>query len=175
VAERGIADAEVVDGELHAERFEVAKLLGRWNVAPAALELEIAENTILTNLTRARDVLERLDALGVRLAIDDFGTGHSSLAHLARLPIDVLKIDRSFVHNMAADSGDAVIVRSIIDLAHNLGLEVIAEGVETEQAAQTLEGLGCDILQGFLLARPAPAEEGAHLVAGPPRPRRRAA
>jgi len=167
VAGRDLLDLQFPD--------EVAKLLGRWNVAPAALELEIAENTILTNLTRARDVLERLDALGVRLAIDDFGTGHSSLAHLARLPIDVLKIDRSFVHNMAADSGDAVIVRSIIDLAHNLGLEVIAEGVETEQAAQTLEGLGCDILQGFLLARPAPAEEVAHLVAGPPRPRRRAA
>jgi EAL domain-containing protein (putative c-di-GMP-specific phosphodiesterase class I) len=144
----------------------VATLLRRWNVAPAALELEIAENTILTNLSRAREVLERLDDLGVRLAIDDFGTGHSSLAHLARLPIDVLKIDRSFVVTMGVQQNDAVIVRSIIDLAHNLGLEVVAEGVETEDAAGALEALGCDMLQGFLIARPMPADELRRILPG---------
>jgi diguanylate cyclase (GGDEF)-like protein len=144
----------------------VATLLQRWNVAPAALELEIAENTILTNLSRAREVLERLDDLGVRLAIDDFGTGHSSLAHLARVPIDVLKIDRSFVVTMGVQQNDAVIVRSIIDLAHNLGLEVVAEGVETEDAAGALEALGCDMLQGFLIARPMPADELGRILPG---------
>jgi diguanylate cyclase (GGDEF)-like protein/PAS domain S-box-containing protein len=153
---------------------QVAALLTKWDVTPAALELEITENTILTNATRARDVLDRLSALGVRLAIDDFGKGHSSLEHLARLPIDVLKIDRSFVMHMAVDS-NAVIVRSTIDLAHNLGLEVIAEGVETEAAAAHLAALGCDTLQGFLLSRPVPAERLAGLIPAPAKPRRRAA
>jgi EAL domain-containing protein (putative c-di-GMP-specific phosphodiesterase class I) len=111
-------------------------------------------------------VLERLDDLGVRLAIDDFGTGHSSLAHLARVPIDVLKIDRSFVVTMGVQQNDAVIVRSIIDLAHNLGLEVVAEGVETEDAAGALEALGCDMLQGFLIARPMPADELGRILPG---------
>ena len=143
---------------------QVAALLTKWDVTPAALELEITENTILTNATRARDVLDRLSELGVRLAIDDFGKGHSSLEHLARLPIDVLKIDRSFVMHMAVAS-NAVIVRSTIDLAHNLGLEVVAEGVETEAAAAHLAALGCDTLQGFLLSRPVPAARLAGLIA----------
>jgi diguanylate cyclase (GGDEF)-like protein/PAS domain S-box-containing protein len=143
---------------------QVAALLGKWEVAPAGLELEITENTILTNAKRARDVLDRLSVLGVRLAIDDFGKGHSSLEHLARLPIDVLKIDRSFVMHMAVAT-NAVIVRSTIDLAHNLGLEVVAEGVETEQAAAHLAALGCDTLQGFLLSRPVPAARLAGLIA----------
>jgi diguanylate cyclase (GGDEF)-like protein/PAS domain S-box-containing protein len=153
---------------------QVAALLTKWDVTPTALELEITENTILTNATRARDVLDRLSALGVRLAIDDFGKGHSSLEHLARLPIDVLKIDRSFVMHMAVDS-NAVIVRSTIDLAHNLGLEVVAEGVETEAAAAHLAALGCDKLQGFLLSRPVPADQLAGLLPAPAKPRRRAA
>jgi diguanylate cyclase (GGDEF)-like protein len=153
---------------------QVRALLTKWDVTPAALELEITENTILTNATRARDVLDRLSELGVRLAIDDFGTGHSSLEHLARLPIDVLKIDRSFVMHMDVNS-NAVIVRSTIDLAHNLGLEVVAEGVETEAAAAHLAALGCDTLQGFLLGRPVPAERLAGLIPVPGKPRRRAA
>ena len=143
---------------------QVAGLLGKWQVAPAGLALEITENTILTNATRARDVLDRLSVLGVQLAIDDFGKGHSSLEHLARLPIDVLKIDRSFVMHMTVAT-NAVIVRSTIDLAHNLGLEVVAEGVETEAAAAHLAALGCDTLQGFLLSRPVPAERLAGLIA----------
>jgi EAL domain-containing protein (putative c-di-GMP-specific phosphodiesterase class I) len=106
------------------------------------------------SLRRARDVLARLNKLGVRLAIDDFGSGHSSLGYLRQLPISVLKIDRSFVQKMVEDSSDAALVRSAIDLGHNLGLEVVAEGVETEEAKRHLESLGCDTLQGYHLGRP---------------------
>jgi diguanylate cyclase (GGDEF)-like protein/PAS domain S-box-containing protein len=153
---------------------QVAALLAKWDVPPVALELEITENTIVTNGTRAQDVLDRLSELGVRIAIDDFGKGHSSLEHLARLPIDVLKIDRTFVMHMA-QATNAVIVRSTIDLAHNLGLEVVAEGVETEEAALQLAALGCDTLQGFLLSRPVPADRIAGVIPAPRKPTRKAA
>ncbi len=101
----------------------------------------------------------RLSDLGVSLAIDDFGAGYSSLGYLKRLPVDVLKIDRSFVMSMSTDENDAVIVRSTIDLGHNLGLRVVAEGVEDETAMRTLEELDCDIAQGYFLGRPTPAAE----------------
>ncbi|HEX7301033.1 MAG TPA: EAL domain-containing protein [Solirubrobacteraceae bacterium] len=135
---------------------EVAGLLAKWRVPPSALELEITETTILTDPPRTRAVLARLREIGLRLAIDDFGSGHSSLSYLKRLSIDVLKIDRSFVMNMADDADDAVIVRSMIDLGHNLGLEVVAEGVESEAGRQRLVALGCDLLQGYHLGRPEP-------------------
>ena len=96
--------------------------------------------------------------MGVRLAIDDYGTGYSSLSYLRRLPVDELKIDKSFVINMEASSDDAVIVRSTIDLCRNLGRAVVAEGVETEDAFAQLQALGCDEAQGFLMSRPLPAE-----------------
>ena len=108
---------------------------------------------------RAISVLERLRALGVRLSLDDFGTGHSSLAYLKRLPLDEVKIDRSFVIGMAENSNDAAIVRSTIDLARNLGLEVVAEGVETEAILRDLGALSCDVAQGFFLSRPLPADQ----------------
>jgi EAL domain-containing protein (putative c-di-GMP-specific phosphodiesterase class I) len=133
---------------------EVQKLLAKWRIKPAQLELEITESTIMTDPPRARDVLARLSGLGVRLAIDDFGSGHSSLGYLRKLPINVLKIDRSFIQKMVEDSSDAALVRSAIDLGHNLGLEVVAEGVETEEAKRRLETLGCDTLQGYHLGRP---------------------
>ncbi|HEX6678743.1 MAG TPA: EAL domain-containing protein [Actinomycetes bacterium] len=136
---------------------EVAELLARWAVEPALLELEITETTIMTDLPRTRSILARLRELGVRLAIDDFGSGHSSLGYLKRLPIDVLKIDQSFVKHMGEDPGDAAIVRSAIDVGHSLGLEVVAEGVENEQAKRRLEELGCDSFQGYYLGRPQPA------------------
>jgi diguanylate cyclase (GGDEF)-like protein len=145
---------------------EVAELLERWGVEPSRLELEITENTVLTDPIRARQVLQRLSDLGVRLAIDDFGSGNSSLGYLKRLPVDVLKIDKSFVLNMLESDDDAVIVRSTIDLGHNLGLEVIAEGVETETVRGRLEGLGCDVAQGFYLSRPAPPSALEALLAG---------
>jgi diguanylate cyclase (GGDEF)-like protein len=138
---------------------EVAATLERFGVPADRLELEITENTILTDPVRARAVLARLSELGVTLAIDDFGAGYSSLGYLKRLPVDVLKIDRSFVMNMSSDENDAVIVRSTIDLGHNLGLRVVAEGVEDELAMQTLGKLDCDIAQGYYLGRPAPADD----------------
>jgi diguanylate cyclase (GGDEF)-like protein/PAS domain S-box-containing protein len=137
---------------------EVAEAIARAGTAPEALELEITESTIMTDAARARSVLVQLSELGVRLAIDDFGSGHSSLGYLKRLPIDVLKIDRSFVMNMADGSDDAVIVRSTIDLGHNLGLEVVAEGVESQEALAQLMELGCDTVQGYFLGRPQPTD-----------------
>ena len=136
---------------------EVADTLQRLGVPADRLELEITENTILTDPQRARSVLARLSELGVSLAIDDFGAGYSSLGYLKRLPVDVLKIDRSFVMNMSSDENDAVIVRSTIDLGHNLGLRVVAEGVEDETAMRTLGELNCDTAQGYYLGRPVPA------------------
>ena len=105
------------------------------------------------------DVLGRLHELGVGLAIDDFGTGYSSMAYLKALPVDELKVDRSFVGHMASSPSDAVIVRSTIDLGHNLGLRVVAEGVETPATWETLRHLGCDTAQGYLLGKPMPAAE----------------
>jgi diguanylate cyclase (GGDEF)-like protein len=133
---------------------EVAETLAKWRVDPRLLELEITEDTILAEPVRARAVLTRLSELGIRIAIDDFGSGHSSLGYLKRLPIDVLKIDKSFVLNMDADEDDAVIVHSTIELGHNLGLAVVAEGIETESAWRRLVALGCDVGQGFYLSRP---------------------
>jgi diguanylate cyclase (GGDEF)-like protein len=147
---------------------EVEELLTRWDVDPARLELEIPENTVLTDPMRARHVLVSLSALGVRLAIDDFGTGNSSLGYLKRLPVDVLKIDKSFVLQMLESPDDAVIVRSTIDLGHNLGLEVIAEGVETDEVRARLQQLGCDVAQGCYLSRPVPAEQIAALLTSTP-------
>jgi diguanylate cyclase (GGDEF)-like protein len=137
----------------------VGELLTRWEVPPSLLELEITESTILADPIRAMHVLSRLSGMGVRLAIDDFGTGYSSLAYLKRLPVDELKIDKSFVQGMEEDENDAVIVRSTIDLGRNLGLRVVAEGVETAEAWRRLAALGCDIAQGYYLSRPVPAGE----------------
>jgi len=138
---------------------DVARLLNRWNLPPDSLELEITESTLMGDPIRAKEVLDRLSAVGVRVAIDDFGIGYSSLAYLRQLPVSEIKIDKSFVMNMAVNESDAVIVRSIIDLARNLQLRVIAEGVETEKVWRELAGLGCDLAQGYYLSRPVPAEQ----------------
>jgi diguanylate cyclase (GGDEF)-like protein len=137
----------------------VATLLRKHGLESSSLELEITESTMLANAFRTKQVLDRLSAMGLRLSLDDFGTGYSSLSYLKRLPLDELKIDRSFVMNMLENEDDAIIVRSTIDLGRNLGLQVVAEGVETEEAWGQLRGLGCDIAQGYYLARPVPAEE----------------
>jgi EAL domain-containing protein (putative c-di-GMP-specific phosphodiesterase class I) len=138
---------------------EIADALAGEGVDPARLELEITESVIMADPARAMTVLQRLHAMGLRLAIDDFGTGYSSLAYLKRLRAHAIKIDRSFVMHMTADASDAVIVRSIIDLARNLGLTSIAEGVEDEQTLEALRAMGCDQLQGYHLSRPQPVEE----------------
>ena len=138
---------------------DVAKLLDRWEVDHELLELEITESTMLADPFRTKVVLDKLSAMGVRLSIDDFGTGYSSLAYLKRLPVNEIKIDRSFVMNMNEDEDDAVIVRSTIDLGRNLGLEVVAEGVENEEIWNELSSLGCHVAQGYYLSRPVPPEE----------------
>jgi EAL domain-containing protein (putative c-di-GMP-specific phosphodiesterase class I) len=143
---------------------EVDSLLNRFNVPAHFLELEITESSIMADPMRARATLVQLSSMGVRLSIDDFGTGHSSLAYLKRLPVHALKIDKSFVINMASDENDLVIVQSTIDLAHNLGLEVVAEGVESEEVWNRLRSLGCDLAQGFWRGRPVKAEELAFAV-----------
>jgi EAL domain-containing protein (putative c-di-GMP-specific phosphodiesterase class I) len=114
---------------------------------------------MLADPFRTKVVLDKLAAMGVRLSIDDFGTGYSSLAYLKRLPVNEIKIDRSFVMNMGEDEDDAVIVRSTIDLGRNLGLDVVAEGVESEEIWNELSSLGCHVAQGYYLSRPVPPDE----------------
>jgi diguanylate cyclase (GGDEF)-like protein len=143
---------------------EIPRLLGRHGVEAELLELEITESMLMTDPARAEATLQRLSTIGLTLSVDDFGTGYSSLANLKRLPVDVIKIDKSFVMEMAVDASDAAIVRSTIDLAHNLGLKVVAEGVESEDAWRHLEALGCDYAQGYYLSRPLPAEAATRLI-----------
>ena len=138
---------------------EVAAMLEKWSVPAQALQLEITETKIVSDFGRAREVLERLRAIGVSVAIDDFGTGYSSLAQLQQLPADEIKIDRSFVRNMRTNPSDAAIVRSTIALGRNLSLEVTAEGVESEEICRDLSDLGCDFAQGYFLGRGVPADE----------------
>jgi len=142
----------------------VERLLRKYELAPDRLELEITESVILADPMRARLVLNRLSAMGVELAIDDFGIGYSSLAYLKRLPVKQIKIDRSFVMNMERDENDAVIVRSTIDLGRNLGLMVVAEGVESKTIWSDLARLECDLAQGYYLSRPIPAQALADWV-----------
>ena len=138
---------------------QVAALLGRWGVPPESLTLEVTETSIMVEPTRTMTVLSRLRDLGVVLSIDDFGTGYSSLSYLKRLEANELKIDRSFVFAMTRNSNDAVIVRSTIELGHNLGLRLVAEGVEDAATWSMLKALGCDVIQGYYLSRPLPAEQ----------------
>jgi len=138
---------------------EVATLLGKWRMPATILKLEITESSIVDDPLRTKDVLQRLGAMGLRLSVDDFGTGYSSLAYLKRLPIDEIKIDRSFVSAMVAREEDEIIVRSTIDLGRNLGLEVVAEGVETRAIMERLAQFGCDVAQGYYLSRPVPPDE----------------
>ena len=133
--------------------------LQRHGLPAASLTLEITESAMMANPVHAVEVLSQFDAMGVQLAVDDFGTGFSSLSYLKQLPVDQLKIDRSFVMGLPHDASDEVIVRSTIELAHNLGLRVIAEGVETESAWRRLQQLHCDAAQGFYLSPPLPANE----------------
>jgi diguanylate cyclase (GGDEF)-like protein/PAS domain S-box-containing protein len=138
---------------------EIAMLLSRWRMPAAMLKLEVTETSIFSDPHRTEDVLERLGAMGLRLSVDDFGTGCSSLASLKRLPIDEIKIDGSFVSAMSARDEDEIIVRSMIELAHSLGLSVVAEGVEKRAVIERLAELGCDVAQGYYLCRPVPSEE----------------
>jgi len=136
----------------------VRALLEKWNVRPRNLLLEITESVIMADVKRATEVLDDLKRSGVRFSIDDFGTGYSSLSNLRRLPVDELKIDRSFVMGVAGSEQDAAIVRLTVDLGHKLNLKVVAEGVEDEMTFRALAESGCDAAQGFYMARPMEAD-----------------
>ncbi len=151
-----VSTRDLLDQELP---HEVDRLLQRAGVPPTALGIEITESMLMVDPRRAERVLERLSAMGVRVAIDDFGTGYSSLAYLKRLPIDHIKIDKSFVLGMAGDRSDRTIVASTIHLGQSLGLRTVAEGVEDERAMDELVAMGCDVAQGYHLSRPVTAVE----------------
>jgi len=138
---------------------QVAGLLRAWEVPPSSFGLEITESMIMADPARTMEILKRMSEMGLQFSIDDFGTGYSSLAYLKKLPVDEIKIDKSFVINMATQEDDIVIVRSTIDLGHNLGLKVVAEGVENQATKEKLALLGCDAAQGFHLSYPLPADE----------------
>jgi EAL domain-containing protein (putative c-di-GMP-specific phosphodiesterase class I)/GGDEF domain-containing protein len=137
----------------------IAQSLATWCIAPDRLAMEVTENAMMVDTEHSLQVMHALKQLGVRLSIDGFGTGYSSLAYLQRMPLDELKIDRVFVQKALANVGDAQIVRSVIDLAHNFDLEAVAEGVEDRETFDMLANLGCDVVQGYLYARPMPAAQ----------------
>jgi diguanylate cyclase (GGDEF)-like protein len=149
-------------------RFDsrVASLLSRHQLPPSLLTLELTETGFIEDPARAVQMLDAIAALGVALSIDDFGTGYSSLSHLAKMPVDEMKIDRSFLQSLESDPEFATVVRSAIDMGHGLGLKVVAEGIETQAAANTLREFGCDIAQGFFYAKPMPLEAFGAWMAG---------
>jgi diguanylate cyclase (GGDEF)-like protein len=146
----------------------VLRIVGDAGAPPSSLTLEITETALMSDPKRAASALSQLDAFGVKVSLDDFGTGQTSLAYLSLLPIDELKIDRMFVSKMLDESGDATIVRSIIDLGHNVGVRVVAEGVETQEVLDALRELGCDVAQGYLIARPMVAADLARFLRSAP-------
>jgi EAL domain-containing protein (putative c-di-GMP-specific phosphodiesterase class I) len=152
---------------------EVARVLEATGFPAECLTLELTESVLIDDAETSIRTLHELRALGVQLAIDDFGTGYSSLTYLKHLPISTLKLDRSFVHGLGDDSVDARIARSMIELAHSLGIAVTAEGIELVEQLVQLQAMGCDRGQGFHFSKPVPAKLAEKLVAGavlqPPR------
>src|SRR5262249_23864799 len=134
------------------------------NLPPASLKLEITESTAMENAEHTINILNRLKQIGVKLSIDDFGTGYSSLSYLHRLPFDTLKIDRAFVSRVGENGENSEVLQTIISLAKNLKMRVIAEGIETESQLAVLRNLGCDYGQGYLLAKPQSRENTEHLL-----------
>jgi len=137
----------------------IAGIAAKTDMQPEKVVLEITEGSIMADPARVLTILERLRGMGFTLSIDDFGTGYSSLAYLRKLPVSELKIDRSFVMDMLSSENDAVIVRATVDLAHNLGLKVTAEGVENKQTVTALRDFGCDVAQGYFFSPPLAAEQ----------------
>jgi diguanylate cyclase (GGDEF)-like protein len=165
---RNILDAELPN--------DVLRLLDDVGLPSSALTFEITESSIMADPVRTEAVVARLRSMGVAMAIDDFGTGYSSFSHLRRLPVDEINIDKSFVQHMASDDSDFTIVRTIVDLGRNLGMRVVAEGVENTETWEKLASVGCDVIQGFVLAKPLGAldldrwlAEGGAGVHGPAR------
>ncbi|MGA2712115.1 MAG: EAL domain-containing protein, partial [Bryobacteraceae bacterium] len=143
----------------------VKAILLRTGLDPDALSLEITETAMMRTWDQSRSQMEQLRALGINIALDDFGTGYSTLNSLQLLPLDYIKIDRSFTERIGDKADGLVVIRAIVDLAHKLGFEVIAEGVETPEQLAGLTSIGCDLLQGFLLGPPLSADEAGRLLA----------
>ncbi|OZG72279.1 hypothetical protein BTA51_16195 [Hahella sp. CCB-MM4] len=137
----------------------VRRILEKHQVAPSRLSLEVTETAMMDDPRRALAVLKRLNLLGIRLSIDDFGTGYSSLSYIKQLPVQEIKIDRSFVMDMESSNGDAIIVQTMVNMCHDLGFDVVAEGVETERSCHNLQEMGCDYLQGYYVSRPLPYDK----------------
>jgi EAL domain-containing protein (putative c-di-GMP-specific phosphodiesterase class I) len=137
----------------------VSAALAEWSVAPDRLCLEITESALIDDVQGTLDALRRLKSLGVKLALDDFGTGFSSFNYLRLLPVDIIKIDKSFIDRVIDDRKDQAVVNGMIDLAHALDLVVVAEGVERRGQAELLAGMGCDLAQGFLFGHPTPRQQ----------------
>ena len=150
VSVRNLQNSEIVQ--------TISQSLDSQAMSAEHLEMEITESSIMTDTVKAEETLQQLSDLGIRIAIDDYGTGYSSLAYLKKLPVDYLKIDKSFILEVTENENDALIVRSTIELAHNLGLKVIAEGIENKDAWDLLSVLGCDYAQGYYISKPMPAE-----------------
>jgi EAL domain-containing protein (putative c-di-GMP-specific phosphodiesterase class I) len=146
---------------------KVDELLRELDLPQGALKLEITESSLMSDPVAAATLLARLKALGVRLAIDDFGTGYSSLSYLQRFPLDTLKIDRSFTSAMGSGQKEQTIISSIMPLAHNLGMDVVAEGVETHEQLVFLQQMACKYAQGFYFSRPVPADDAQKLLLNP--------
>jgi diguanylate cyclase (GGDEF)-like protein len=144
---------------------DLASVLHDTSIDPSLVELEITESVLMDDVEMSAETLGRLHALGVHLAVDDFGTGYSSLSYLRRFPVDILKVDQSFVDGLGEDSSDSAIVTAIITLAHTLGLSAVAEGVESALQLTELRRLGCDRAQGFHMARPATGHDVGELLA----------
>ena len=151
-----LAGRDLADSRLEED---VSDALRRWKLEPHLLELEIPESAVMNDPEQVQKMLARLSRRGVRIAVDDFGSGYASFSHLKQLPVDVLKIDKSFVQNLGTNDEDDAIVRSAIDLAHNLNVLVVAEGVENGESLGRLAALGCDLAQGFSLSHPVPGDE----------------
>jgi EAL domain-containing protein (putative c-di-GMP-specific phosphodiesterase class I) len=141
------------------------RYIAETGIDPGLVELEVTESVIIEGAGEARAALDRVAALGVGIAIDDFGTGYSGLAYFKRLPIDTVKIDQSFIRDLTIDADDAAIVTAIIAMARTLGVDVVAEGVETEEQLEALKRLGCNRAQGYLFAAPMSASDVAKLLA----------
>jgi len=144
---------------LHEQEFpaQVADILNKWSVKSSGLMLEITESAIMSDVARATGTVNQLHDMGLRISIDDFGTGYTSLSYIRRLPVSEIKVDKSFVLNMLEVNDDAVIVRSIVELGHNLGLSVVAEGIEDVETWNLLSDLKCNTAQGYFISRPVDA------------------
>ena len=145
----------------------VQATMQRHSINPMLLKLELTESMLLEKIEDTIATMTTLKEIGVRFSLDDFGTGYSSLQYLKRLPLNQLKIDQSFVRDLATDSSDRAIVRTIVAMAHSLNLDVIAEGVETEEQRQLIQDCGCKLYQGYLFSKPVPIEQFEALLKQP--------